>query len=95
MIKLIEVTEDNWFEIADLSVKEDQRNYVAPAIGILARGYVYRDNPRRDSFKELYRYFCKSWRHRMHTGASVCAYDLWKAQLDQEIVGHGVFPGDV
>ena len=43
MIKLIEVTEDNWFDIADLSVKEDQRSYVAPAIGILARGYVYRD----------------------------------------------------
>ena len=43
MIRLIEVTEDNWSDIADLSVKEDQRSYVAPAIGILARGYVYRD----------------------------------------------------
>ena len=47
MIKLIEVTEDNWFDIADLSVKEDQLSYVAPAIGILARGYVYRDNNAR------------------------------------------------
>ena len=43
MIKLTEVTEANWLDIADLSVKEDQRSYVAPAIGILARGYVYRD----------------------------------------------------
>ena len=43
MIKLIEVTEDNWLDIADLRVKEDQQSYVAPAIGILARGYVYRD----------------------------------------------------
>jgi len=43
MIKLTEVTEDNWFDIADLSVRDDQRSYVAPAIGILARGYVYRD----------------------------------------------------
>ena len=43
MIKLIEVTEDNWFDIADLNVKDDQQSYVAPAIGILARGYVYRD----------------------------------------------------
>ena len=43
MIKLIDVTEDNWFDIADLSVKDEQRSYVAPAIGILARGYVYRD----------------------------------------------------
>ncbi|MBR0468460.1 MAG: GNAT family N-acetyltransferase [Mogibacterium sp.] len=43
MIKLTEVTEDNWFDIADLSVRDDQRSFVAPAIGILARGYVYRD----------------------------------------------------
>jgi len=43
MIKLIPVTEDNWMDIASLDVKGYQREYVAPAIGILARGYVYRD----------------------------------------------------
>ena len=43
MIRLIPVTEDNWMEAASLSVKEEQKGYVAPAIGILARGYVYRD----------------------------------------------------
>ena len=43
MIRLITVTEDNWLDVASLSVKESQRTYVAPAIGILARGYVYRD----------------------------------------------------
>ena len=43
MLKLVSVTEDNWPEIAALSVKEHQKGYVAPAIGILARGYVYRD----------------------------------------------------
>ena len=43
MIRLIPVTEDNWMEVASLSVKEEQKGYVAPAIGILARGYVYRD----------------------------------------------------
>ena len=43
MIKLIPVTEDNWLDIASLTVKENQRDFVAPAIGILARGYVYRD----------------------------------------------------
>ena len=42
MIRLIPVTEDNWMDVASLTVKEQQRNYVAPAIGILARGYVYR-----------------------------------------------------
>ena len=43
MIRLTDVTEDNWPEGASLTVKDSQRNYVAPAIGILARGYVYRD----------------------------------------------------
>ena len=42
-MKLISVTEDNWMDVASLSVKEEQKGYVAPAIGILARGYVYRD----------------------------------------------------
>ena len=42
-MRLISVAEDNWMEVASLSVKEEQKKYVAPAIGILARGYVYRD----------------------------------------------------
>lgn len=41
MIRLTEVTENNWFEVAGLSVKDSQKSYVAPVIGILARGYVY------------------------------------------------------
>ena len=43
MIRLISVTEENWLDIASLAVKEHQRDYVAPAVGILARGYVYRN----------------------------------------------------
>ena len=42
MLKLISVTEDNWLAVASLPVKDHQRGFVAPAIGILARGYVYR-----------------------------------------------------
>lgn len=42
-MRLISVTENNWMDVASLSVKEEQKKYVAPAIGILARGYVYRD----------------------------------------------------
>ena len=42
-IKLSEITEDNWLEVASLSVKDNQKDFVAPAIGIIARGYVYRD----------------------------------------------------
>ncbi len=43
MMKLIGVTEDNWLAVASLAVKEYQKAYVAPAVGILARGYVYRN----------------------------------------------------
>ena len=43
MIRLTEITEENWLEVADLSVEESQKGFVAPAAGIIARGYVYRD----------------------------------------------------
>ena len=43
MIKLTEVTEENWMAVASLTVKEKQKGYLAPAIGIIARGYVYRN----------------------------------------------------
>ena len=42
MVRLTDVTEDNWYEVASLSVKDSQKGYLAPPIGILARGYVYR-----------------------------------------------------
>ena len=42
MLRLTDVTEDNWIEAASLSVKDSQKEFVAPALGILARGYVYR-----------------------------------------------------
>ena len=42
-LKLTEITEENWLEAASLSVKESQRGFLAPAVGILARGYVYRN----------------------------------------------------
>ena len=37
MIKLTGVTEENWLEVTDLSVKENQKKYVAPVIGTLIR----------------------------------------------------------
>ena len=47
MIRLTEITEDNWLEAADLSVGQSQKGFVAPTVGIIARGYVYRDhNPK-------------------------------------------------
>ena len=43
MIRLAEITEENWLNAASLQVADDQKDYLAPALGILARGYVYRD----------------------------------------------------
>ena len=43
MIKFKEITEDNWIDAASLYIADEQKEFVAPAIGILARGYVYRD----------------------------------------------------
>ncbi len=43
MIKLTEITEDNWLEVAALSVNDRQKKFLAPPIGIIARAYVYRD----------------------------------------------------
>ncbi len=43
MVTLFEVSEDNWLELAALRVAEDQKKYLDSALGILARGYVYRD----------------------------------------------------
>ena len=43
MIFLKEINESNWIQVAGLSPTEVQKNYVASAIGILARAYVYRD----------------------------------------------------
>lgn len=42
MVRLAEITEDNWTEAAALRVEDSQKDFVAPAAGILARGYVYR-----------------------------------------------------
>ena len=40
MLRLTDVTEDNWLDVASLSVKDYQKGFLASAIGILARGYV-------------------------------------------------------
>ena len=43
MIALTDITEENWLEAASLEVGEDQKGFCAPAVGIIARGYVYRE----------------------------------------------------
>ena len=43
MITLIDVTEENWLDIARLSVSDEQKAFLDRPIGIIARGYVYRN----------------------------------------------------
>ena len=42
MIRLIDVNGENWLDVRRLSVREEQRGFLDSALGILARGYVYR-----------------------------------------------------
>ncbi len=44
MLKLIEVNEENWLGFRGLSVSDTQKAFLDSAVGILARGYVYRHN---------------------------------------------------
>jgi len=43
MIRLEDISEENWTEVVRLSVSEEQRAFLDRPIGIIARGYVYRD----------------------------------------------------
>ena len=42
-IRLGEITQENWLEATRLELGEGQSAFVAGPVGILARGYVYRD----------------------------------------------------
>lgn len=42
MIRLIDVNEENWLDIARLNVGDEQQIFLDRSIGIIARGYVYR-----------------------------------------------------
>ena len=41
---LSEINEGNWMEAANLKVHDWQKNYVGSSLGILARGYVFRES---------------------------------------------------
>ena len=88
MIRLTDITEDNWIEAADLSVRDDQKQFVAPAVGIIARGYVYRDfNSKVFAIEDgetlvglaLVREF----------GSEPLGYDLQQFMIDERFQGRG------
>lgn len=43
MIHLVDVNEENWFDIIKLKVDEEQQKYLDRPTGIIARGYIYRN----------------------------------------------------
>ncbi len=88
MIKLTDVTEDNWCEAASLSVKENQKEYLAPAIGILARGYVYRNCNARIFVVENESTIVGLALVREFTDDPL-GYDLQQFMIDQKYQGKG------
>lgn len=44
MIELREITKDNYEDCLNLSVREDQKDYVAPNIYSLAQAYIFRNS---------------------------------------------------
>ena len=47
MIRLIDIDETNFFAARALSLREDQRRFLDSPLGILARGYAYRNERAR------------------------------------------------
>ena len=88
MIRLSNVTEDNWFEVASLSVKDEQKAFLAPAIGILARGYVYRDSRARVYVIENDDSIVGTALVREFTDEPL-GYDLQQFMIDQRYQGRG------
>ncbi|MBR3076311.1 MAG: GNAT family N-acetyltransferase [Oscillospiraceae bacterium] len=43
MIRLLEINEENWMALRGLRVSPEQEGFLDSAVGILARGYVYRN----------------------------------------------------
>ncbi|MBO4325743.1 MAG: GNAT family N-acetyltransferase [Clostridia bacterium] len=47
MLKLIEINKQNWMEVRKLAVSKSQEAFLDSPLGILARGYVYRNDRAR------------------------------------------------
>ena len=88
MLRLTDVTEDNWMEVASLSVKDNQKDYLAPAIGIIARGYVYRDCNARVFVIEAAEVIVGVALVREFTDEPL-GYDLQQFMIDQRYQGKG------
>ena len=88
MIRLTEITEENWLTAASLSVKEEQKRFLAPAVGILARGYVYRNCSARVRVIENDGTIVGLALVRDFTDEPL-GYDLQQFMIDQKYQGRG------
>jgi len=88
MIRLTDITEDNWLEVASLSVKDSQKAFLAPAVGILARGYVYRNCNGRVYAIENNGVIIGAALVREFTEEPL-GYDLQQFMIDQRYLGMG------
>lgn len=88
MLRLTDVTEDNWMDVASLTVKDNQKDYLAPAIGIIARGYVYRNCNAKVFVIETEDAIVGVALVREFTGEPL-GYDLQQFMIDQRYQGKG------
>ena len=88
MLRLTDVTEDNWMDVASLSVKDHQKKYLAPAIGIIARGYVYRNCNARVFAMEMDGVIVGVALVREFTDEPL-GYDLQQFMIDKRYQGKG------
>ena len=89
MLRVTDVTEDNWLETASLSVSDDQKGFVAPAVGILARGYVYRGRGGRVLVIENDGVIVGAALVREFTDEPL-GYDLQQFMIDRRYQGRGL-----
>ncbi len=88
MIHLSPITEENFLRVMHLSVAEDQKGFLSDPVGILARGYVYRDHNARVWA------ICHHDREiglalvRDMTEEPAC-YELQQFMIDAQYQGHG------
>lgn len=92
MIHLVEIGEENFFTVRALSVREDQRRFLDSPLGILARGYVYRDQRPRvlavaDGETVVGLLLVKDMDE-----APAC-YDLQQFMIDEQFQGRGYSKG--
>lgn len=88
MIKLFDVNEHNWLDVAKMTVNDDQKGYLDRAIGVIARGYAYRSSNARviglaDDNQTIGVALVRD------TDEEPACYDLQQFMIDKRFQNHG------